>query len=194
MSFIENIEKQLLDSAALKQELATIESGQIEIIANLLIEAIKKGNKLLICGNGGSASDAQHFAAELIGRYKLNRKAMPAIALTTDTSILTSIGNDFGVESIFQKQVEGLGQPGDVLIGISTSGNSKNVVKAFEQAKLNKVICVAFIGGQTCTMESLADYSIRIPSADTPRIQECHGTVIHIICDLIESTLFGSAL
>lgn len=192
MSFIENIEKQLLDSAALKQELATTEAGQIEIIARLLIDTLKNGNKILICGNGGSAADAQHFAAELIGRYKLNRKAMPAIALTTDTSILTSIGNDFGVEYIFQKQVEGLGQPGDVLIGISTSGNSKNIVKAFEQAQINQVVNVAFIGGQSCKMEELAEYAIRIPSLDTPRIQECHGTIIHIVCDLVESTLFDS--
>ncbi len=191
MSFIENIEKQLLDSATLKQALAHAEAGNIENVANLLIKQFKQNKKLLICGNGGSAADAQHFAAELIGRYKLNRKAMPAIALTTDTSILTSLGNDFGMESIFQKQVEGLGQSGDVLVGISTSGNSVNVIKAFEQAKLNHLITVAFTGDQPCKMGTISDHSIRVPSTDTPRIQECHGTIIHIICDLVESALFG---
>ncbi len=194
MSFIKDIENQLLESASIKQKLAQTEAGNIETVANLLIKQFEQNHKLLICGNGGSAADAQHFAAELIGRYKLNRKAIPAIALTTDTSILTSLGNDFGAESIFQKQVEGLAQPGDVLIGISTSGNSGNVIKAFEQAKLNHVFTVAFTGGQPCKMETIADYTIHVPSTDTPRIQECHGTIIHIICDLVESTLFRTSL
>ncbi|MCQ2915062.1 MAG: D-sedoheptulose 7-phosphate isomerase [Alphaproteobacteria bacterium] len=164
---------------------------EIEKVAKVCIDAIKNGHKVMFCGNGGSAADSQHLAAELVGRYKMNRPAMNAIALTTDTSIITSIGNDYGYDDIFERQVEGLGLPGDVLIGISTSGNSKNVIRAMEKAKSKQIINVAFTGMGGGRMREYADYLINVPSEVTNHIQEMHITVGHLICGLIESSING---
>ena len=157
-------------------------------VARLASSAIKAGKKIMLCGNGGSAADSQHVAAEFIGRFEKERKSMAAIALTTDTSALTAIGNDYGYEEVFSRQVEGLGQSGDLLIGISTSGNSKNVVKALGVAKEKGISTVALVGDRpNGAMQTIADYVLVAPSANTARIQECHILMMHTICQLVES-------
>lgn len=160
-------------------------------IAEIIIAAYKRGNKVLLCGNGGSASDVQHIEGELVGRFKKERKALPAIALTANTSTITAIGNDYGYNDIFRRIVEAHGKSGDVLIAISTSGNSQNVVLAAEQAKNQEITVVAFLGGTGGKLKELADIAFVAPSSDTPRIQECHILVGHILCDLIEKGVFG---
>lgn len=164
-------------------------SPVIDKTAQICIEALKSGNKVMFCGNGGSAADSQHLAAELVGRYKLNRKAYNSIALTTDTSILTAVGNDFGYDTIFERQVEGLGKAGDVLIGLSTSGNSKNVVLAFKLAKEMGIKTIAFTGSNKSKMSELADLTINVPSNVTNNIQEMHIVTGHLICEIIEKEL-----
>jgi len=156
-------------------------------IANILIDCLKNGNKILICGNGGSAADAQHMAAEIVGRFKKNRKPLAAIALTTDTSILTAISNDFSFDDVFERQVEALAKKGDVIIGISTSGNSKNVIKAFNKAKEMGVIRIGLLG-KGGALKELSDFCITIDSS-TPRVQEIHSLLIHILCEIIESEI-----
>ena len=143
-------------------------------------------NKILFCGNGGSAADAQHLAAELIGRYQKERRSLAAVALTTDTSILTAVGNDYGYDNIFSRQVEGLGRAGDVLIGISTSGNSKNIVKAVEMARQCGMHTIAMTGEGGGTLRTLCDITLAVPSTVTARIQEMHILAGHIICELVE--------
>ena len=154
------------------------------------IKAIKNGHKVMFCGNGGSASQSQHLAAELVGRYKKNRTAMASIALTTDTSILTAVGNDYGFDEIFVRQLQGLGQCEDVLIGLSTSGNSPNVLKAFELAKQMKITTVAFVGQSGGKMGQMADIALCVPSSKTNNIQEMHLALGHMLCGLIEESLF----
>jgi D-sedoheptulose 7-phosphate isomerase len=157
-------------------------------VARLASSTIKAGKKIMLCGNGGSAADSQHIAAEFIGRFEKERKSMAAIALTTDTSALTAIGNDYGYEEVFSRQVEGLGQSGDLLIGISTSGNSKNVIKALEVAKKKEVSTIALVGDRpNGVMQTIADHVLVAPSANTARIQECHILMMHTICQLVES-------
>ena len=157
-------------------------------VAKVASSTIKANKKIMLCGNGGSAADSQHIAAEFIGRFEKERKSIAAIALTTDTSALTAIGNDYGYEEIFSRQVEGLGQSGDLLIGISTSGNSKNVVKALEVAKKKGVRTVALVGDKpNGVIQTIADYVLVAPSANTARIQECHILMMHTICQLVES-------
>lgn len=158
-------------------------------VAEACIKSMRDGNKVMFCGNGGSAADSQHLAAELVGRYKLNRPAYNSIALTTDTSILTAVGNDFGYDTVFERQVEGLGKTGDVLFGISTSGNSKNIVLAFKKAKEMGIITVAMTGEKESEMSKLADYTINVPSTITNNIQEMHIAVGHSICEIIEKEL-----
>ncbi len=155
--------------------------------AEAITKALQDNKKVLICGNGGSAADSQHFAAELTGRYKRERKGLRAIALSTDTSALTAIGNDYGYEHVFSRQIEALAEPGDIIIGISTSGNSKNIINALEMA--NKIGCItlSLSGKDGGLIKNLCDYSIIAPSNDTPRIQEIHILCIHILCELIES-------
>ncbi|PAF48479.1 phosphoheptose isomerase [Helicobacter sp. 12S02634-8] len=162
-------------------------SGDIQKVATLLSDTLSRGNKILFCGNGGSAADAQHFAAELSGRYKKERQALAGIAITTDTSALTAIGNDYGYEYVFSRQVEALARAGDVVFGISTSGNSQNVIKAFEAGK--KIGCqnIGLSGRDGGLMSDVCTHNLIIPSSDTPRIQEMHILVIHILCDRIES-------
>lgn len=155
-------------------------------VARVLIGALENGNSLLLCGNGGSAADAQHIATEITGRYLRERKAMPAIALTTDTSALTAIGNDFGFEQIFARQVEALATPGDVFIGISTSGNSGNVLEAFRAAEERGCVTIALTGRDGGRARDVATHSIIVPSDQTPHIQEMHIMIAHILCDLID--------
>jgi len=162
--------------------------GPIIAAAELVVKAIAGGGKLLVMGNGGSAADAQHFAAELVGRFRRERAALPAVALTTDTSILTAVGNDYGFENIFRRQVEALARPGDVVCGISTSGRSPNVVQAMEAARSMGCRTLALLGGNGGQMIALADVALLVPSDQTPFIQEAHLTIIHILCDLIEQT------
>tara|TARA_A100001388_G_scaffold239756_1_gene195169 strand:+ start:1316 stop:1894 length:579 start_codon:yes stop_codon:yes gene_type:complete len=157
-------------------------------VAKVASSTIKANKKIMLCGNGGSAADSQHIAAEFIGRFEKERKSIAAIALTTDTSALTAIGNDYGYEEVFSRQVEGLGQSGDLLIGISTSGNSKNVVKALEVAKKKGIRTVALVGDKpNGVIQTIADYVLVAPSENTARIQECHILMMHTICQLVES-------
>ncbi len=158
----------------------------VEEAANICIESLKNGGKVILCGNGGSAADAQHIAAELSGRFKKERRALAGIAITTDTSALTAIGNDYGYEFVFSRQVEAIGKRGDVLIGISTSGNSKNVIKAIESAKKIGMKVITLTGKSGGEMKNLGEVNIVIPSNNTPRIQEMHIMIGHMICALID--------
>ena len=161
--------------------------GLLEV-AKVASSTIKAGHKIMLCGNGGSAADSQHIAAELIGRFEKERRSMAAIALTTDTSAITAIGNDYGYDQVFARQVEGLGQSGDLLIGISTSGNSKNVIKAMEVAQSKGIRTVALVGDKPeGAMQAIADYVLAAPSTNTARIQECHILIMHTLCQLVES-------
>ena len=187
---LQNIEDQLRESALIKDKIRERHAQTILRTAELMINCFKSGGKLLICGNGVSAADSQHFAAEMIGRLKRNRGALPAIALTTDSSILTAVANDFSFDVIFRKQVEALGSRGDVLIGLSTSGNSLNVMQAMEAAKIKGLHTVALLGKEGGTLAIAADHAIVIPSNVSQRIQEGHITIIHIWCDLIEDAMF----
>jgi D-sedoheptulose 7-phosphate isomerase len=156
----------------------------------LIAHTFEAGNKLFLFGNGGSAADAQHLAAELVNRYVMDRPPLPAIALTTDTSILTSISNDFSFNEIFGKQLKALGKEGDVAFGISTSGNSSNIIKAFEVAKEMRMKTVALTGNDGGAIAKMADISLIVPSTSTPRIQEVHILVGHILCEMVEHSLF----
>ncbi len=158
----------------------------IQLMAERCKEALKAGNKVLFCGNGGSAADAQHLAAELIGRFQKERRSLASIALTTDTSILTAVANDYGCDEVFARQVEGLGRSGDVLIGISTSGNSANVVKAALKARDTGMHTIAFTGEGGGKLKDICDITFAVPSKVTARIQEMHIMVGHIICELVE--------
>ncbi|WP_027177926.1 D-sedoheptulose 7-phosphate isomerase [Maridesulfovibrio bastinii] len=165
-------------------------SEQVVDIARSLAVALAKGGKIFFCGNGGSAADCQHLAAELVNRFKLERPALPGIALTTDTSILTAIGNDYSFDTIFEKQIQALGSAGDVLIGISTSGSSPNVIAALKEARRKDMITVGMTGMKTGEMLPLCDHVVSIPSTDTPVIQEIHIAVGHLFCELIDHFLF----
>ncbi|HSK64550.1 MAG TPA: D-sedoheptulose 7-phosphate isomerase [Pyrinomonadaceae bacterium] len=158
----------------------------IERSGRAICEALTRGNKILICGNGGSAADAQHIAAELVGYYENQRRSWPAIALTTDTSALTAVSNDLGFEQVFARQVAGLAQAGDVLIAISTSGKSKNVIRAVEQAKKVGCTTIALIGASTESLGSLCDFVVAIPATRTSRIQEAHITIGHLWCEMVD--------
>lgn len=175
--------QQLLENEAL---LATIEK-----VIQVITDAFKKGNRIYLCGNGGSAADAQHLAAEFTGRFYKDRSALPAEALHCNSSYLTSVGNDYGFDMVYARMIEGIGQTGDILIGLSTSGNSANIIKAFEAATTKKMITIAFTGITGGILKSISDYLINIPSADTPRIQECHIMIGHIICQQVEEKYFN---
>jgi len=162
-------------------------TNEISKVVKVLRDCYEEKNKLLIIGNGGSAADSQHFAAELVGRYKLERKSLPAIALTTDTSIITAIGNDYGFDYVFSRQCESIVNDGDVVIAISTSGNSKNVINAITTSKKNGATTIAITGGDGGELSRISDISLKVPSNSTPRIQEAHRIIIHIICELVES-------
>lgn len=157
----------------------------------LLAGTFRSGNKLLVMGNGGSAADAQHLAAEIVGRFRMERPGLPAIALTTDSSILTAIGNDYGYDAVFSRQVEALALPGDLVLGISTSGSSRNVAAALDLARARGCRTVALLGRDGGTIAGRVEIPLVVPSTETPRIQEGHITIIHILCDLLEQELFG---
>lgn len=186
------IHKSLKESADVKLLIEKECSADIISAVNILVETFTNGNKLLLCGNGGSAADSQHIAAEFMIRlsHDLQRHAIPAIALTTDTSNLTAGGNDIGFENVFARNVEGLGNSGDVLLAISTSGNSKNILFAIEKAKSKGMKVIGFLGGDGGKCKDIVDVPIIIPSSNTQRIQEGHITVAHIICELVERSLF----
>ena len=187
------IKQQIAESAAVKKALmedsAAIE--KIGLAAEFVENALRGGHKVLWAGNGGSAADAQHMAAELVNKFRLDRPGLASIALTTDSSILTSIGNDYGYSRVFARQVEAIGAEGDVFIGISTSGNSENLVLALEACRAKGIGTIAIVGEKPCRMDEY-DLVIRVPSADTPRIQECQTLIGHIICDLVEKSLYNS--
>ncbi len=193
MNMQEIIKNQIKSSVELKQKL--LESREIlsgiEDTAKAIISAFRNKNKLLLAGNGGSAADAQHIAAEFVNRFQFDRPALPAVALSTDTSILTSISNDSGFENIFARQVEALGNEGDVFIGISTSGTSENIIRALNTCRKEKIAAIGFTGIFGGPMRDLCDICIKVPSDETPRIQEAHNIIGHIICNLVEDELFS---
>ena len=180
------IAKDIQDSIDLKTALLKTHVPLIEKAARMIFECLKSGNKVLFFGNGGSASDSQHLAAELVGRYEKERRGLPAIALTTDTSILTAVGNDYGFERIFERQIEALGSRGDVAFGISTSGNSKNVLLAIAKAKSLGLVTIGLSGRSGGEMSSRVDLSINVPSQKTARIQEAHIMIGHILCERVD--------
>jgi phosphoheptose isomerase len=189
--YFPKIETHLLQSAEIKRQTAAKCVDSIANAGTFIAEVFLSGGKLLLCGNGGSAADCQHMAAEFVSRFSkdLERRALPAVALTTDTSFLTAFGNDCGFEGIFERQVEALGNPGDVLIGISTSGNSPNVIRAVEAARKKDIRTIALTGNGG-RLSAIADVAIAVPSADTQYIQEAHLAVEHVLCELVEFILF----
>ena len=180
---------------SLEEHVETIQSlldsklGEIERTGRLICQTLAAGNKILLCGNGGSAADAQHIAAELVGRYELQRRAFPAIALTTDTSALTALSNDYGYEEVFARQVLGLGSKGDLLIAISTSGKSQNIVKAVEEAKRIGCQTLALTGCSGEPLASLCDLALVVPSERTSRVQEAHITIGHLWCEMVDRVM-----
>lgn len=179
------IEKEIAEHLKVAETMLSL-TNKVEIAAQLCIDTLQEGGKLLFFGNGGSAADAQHIAAELVGRYKVNRKGLSALALTTDSSALTAIGNDFGYKSLFDRQVEALANKGDVLIGISTSGKSINVINALKLGSQLQCKTIGFSGNDGGQMNKICDVNLVIPSKDTPRIQEMHIVLGHTICHLID--------
>lgn len=193
---IEYIKKEVAASAETKQKILNDETfiAKIAEVAQACLDVYHSNKKTMLAGNGGSAADAQHIAAELVGRYGFDRPSIPSLALTTDSSNLTAIGNDYGYDRVFSRQVEGMGQEGDLFIGISTSGNSQNIVNAFESAKAKGITTVALTGRDGGKMAQMADYALIVPSNVTPRIQESHILIGHILCDIIEKELFGEGV
>lgn len=185
--------EQFAESIRVKQTFLVDEArmAQLGRLAAMCIGIYRSGNKILVAGNGGSAADAQHFAGELVSRFAFDRPGLPAIALTTDTSILTAIGNDYGYERLFSRQLEANGRPGDLFLGISTSGNSPNVLLAAETARKMSIKVVGLTGEGGGKLASLCDECLCVPSKSTPRIQECHLIVEHILCACVEEALFG---
>jgi D-sedoheptulose 7-phosphate isomerase len=185
------IEDVFAESARLHERVLRENKGPGTILsaADAVGDALRLGNKVLVFGNGGSAADSQHFAAELVGRFGRERRALPAIALTTDTSALTAIGNDYGFDRVFARQVEALGRKGDVAIGISTSGASRNVVAALEAARAAGMTTIALTGRDGGEAGAAADVHVNVPSPATPRVQEVHRTILHVICELVEQGL-----
>ena len=186
---MQRIKDSLYSSADLKRKVADTLSENILEATNRIKFRLEKGGKLILIGNGGSAADCQHIAAELVGRFKKDRRAMPAIALTVDTSSLTALGNDYGFDAIFERQVEALAQKNDVVVGISTSGNSENIVRALKQANAIGTETIGLVGNNGGRIKEVANLSIVVPSDDTARIQEVHITIGHVICELLEEDL-----
>ena len=182
------IEESFKESSEIIRKSSSL-SNQIEKSIKIIIKCLKKNNKVILFGNGGSAADAQHIAAELIGRFKVNRKSLPAIALTTDSSIITSLANDFSFDIVFSRQCESLVFRGDVVIGISTSGNSENVKKGLITAKKQGAVTIGLLGNKGGKISKIVDISITVPSSSTPRIQEAHRAIYHIICEIVEQKL-----
>ncbi len=190
------IKNQIKQSYETKQAIYENEDllNKIEEVAKKCVDLYRTDKKTILAGNGGSAADAQHIAAELVGRYGFDRPSIPSLSLTTDTSNLTAIGNDYGYDKVFSRQLEGMGQSGDIFIGISTSGNSVNIINAFNSAKKKNIFTVALTGRDGGEMAKIADIALVIPSNATPRIQESHILIGHIICDIIEKEIFGEGV
>ncbi len=188
-----SIKKKIKDSIAVKQMILEDEQllRTVEVVAAEMVNCYKAGGKVLFCGNGGSAADAQHLAAELSGRFYFDRPPLNAEACHVNSSYITAVANDYGYDQIFSRYIQGVGSRGDVLVGISTSGNSENIIKAFEVAKEKGMIVVAMTGERGGQMKKQADFLIHVPSTDTPRIQESHIMIGHIICEMVEEALFG---
>jgi D-sedoheptulose 7-phosphate isomerase len=190
---MENIlRRSLADSIAAKEDFYRVHKQKLFQLVDWVVDCFRSGNKLMVCGNGGSAADAQHLAAEFVNRFLINRMPLPAIALTTDSSILTSVSNDFSYDDIFAKQVEALGKRGDVFLGISTSGNSPNVLRAVEAARRIGVRTAALTGGSGGLLAAEAELVLTVPSEKTPHIQEAHLWIEHMLCWLVDERLFGS--
>ena len=189
----DHIVKIFKESGRVKENFLNENLGKLSDVIEAITAALKSGNKILIFGNGGSAADAQHIAAEFVNRFTIERPPLPAIALTTDTSIITSIGNDYDFAEIFSKQIRAIGQAGDIAWGISTSGNSPNVIKGLETAKKMGLITLAFTGKDGGAIAKMADFSIHVSAAHTARVQEAHITVIQIWCGILEDELFPDA-
>lgn len=187
----DTIVRELEESATIKRMMAENLAGMIADAAQIIVKAYRGGNKVLLAGNGGSAADAQHIAGELVGRLVKERKALPAIALTTNTSVLTSQANDCGYDTVFSRQIEALAEEGDVLIAITTSGTSENILKAIDTARSKHVTVIALTGEKGKKLRKLAELVIAVPSANTQRIQEAHITIGHIICRAVEEELFA---
>lgn len=185
-----DLKKYFQESADVKVNFIENNADKLEEIINVINEAIKNGNKVIICWNGWSAADSQHFAAEFLGQYKMQRNALPAIALSTDTSILTAIWNDYGFDIVFSRQVEWLWKAWDILVWISTSWNSMNVIKAVESARVMWIKTVGFLWKWWGKLKDMMDYTLIVPSDNTPRIQECHETIYHTICEEVEIANF----
>ncbi len=189
----EKIRKSFEDSIAVKRETAEKCSAAVAKMARVMIEALRRGNRIYIAGNGGSAADAQHIAGELVGRFAMERRALPVIALTTDTSVITAVANDYGFDEVFRRQVEAHVREGDVLLCISTSGDSPNVLKALEEAKKRGAHVLALAGRDGGRLARAAELCVTVPARETWRIQEVHITIGHILCELIEDELFKDA-
>ena len=187
----EKIRSMILESAETKKLVAGRLLPQIEEAAEIIIDALRNNKKIILAGNGGSASQASHIAAEFVGRYKIERKGLPAIALATDLAAITAIGNDYGFDRIFERQLEALGNENDVFIALSTSGNSKNLIKAVEKAKKMNLKVIGLLGKDGGAMKNTSSVEIIVPSDNTPRIQEAHLMILHIICELADEKLFG---
>lgn len=190
MNYTQLIKQSVTDSITAKSTFIDTHMDKIEPCARQIAEKMAQGDKLLLFGNGGSAADSQHIAAEFINRFQMERRPLPAIALTTDTSVITSIGNDYSYDDIFLKQVQALGKRGDAALGISTSGNSPNVIKAIEAAKRNGLLTIGFSGSKG-RLKEICDFSFCVPSDVTVRIQEAHILLAHILCDITERVLFN---
>lgn len=190
MDFSERVRRQFLEGAELHKTVAMNWSDHIVQMVDGLISSLRKGGKILFCGNGGSAADSQHLSTELVSRLHLNRPPIPALALTTNTSFLTAHSNDFGFDDIFARQIEALGSDKDTLIGFSTNGNSENVIRAFQSANRKRMFCIGFTGKDGGKFPTHTDICLIVPSDNTARIQEIHITAGHILCDLIEEELF----
>lgn len=191
---MQNIKNIIQASIDVKQKILTNEEllSIIEKVVAIISLSLKNDGRIYFCGNGGSAADAQHLAAEFSGRFYTDRKALPAEALHCNTSYLTAVANDYSYDLVYARLIDGIGNKGDILVGLSTSGNSANIVKAFEVAKEKEITTVAFTGLTGGTMKALSNYLLNVPSTDTPRIQESHIMIGHIICQLVEEKIFGS--
>ena len=189
---MDTVTRSIAGSIATKQQILDTPEllDTIRRVADVMVEALRNGRRILWCGNGGSAADAQHLAAELSGRFYYDRPPLNSEALHCNTSYLTAVANDYGYDLIYSRMINGSCQKGDVLVGLSTSGSSKNIVNAFKKAKELGVITVALTGETGGKMKALADYLLNVPSSDTPRIQECHIMLGHIICEMVEATIF----
>ncbi|MEE9558924.1 MAG: D-sedoheptulose 7-phosphate isomerase [Candidatus Brocadiales bacterium] len=187
------IEKELRESIDVKQSLLAGSISTIEEMARITVRCLRSGNTVYLIGNGGSAADAQHIASEMVGRFERDRKALPVLALTTDTSVITAIANDYGYDRCFERQVEAFVKDGDMVIGISTSGNSEGILRAIRRAREKGAVTMGLTGQDGGDLKGLVDVCLQVPSQNTPRIQECHTIVGHILCSIVEKELFGDS-